>query len=88
MGLKDFAILSDKFNIYANPKFFRTLKKKLSKTQRIMSRHKEGGWGPVVKTKIKVARIHENQQIREIIICIKLVPRYQKPRYDRNGRLS
>jgi putative transposase len=41
VGLKDFAILSDG-TIYSNPKFFRTLKEKLGKAQRILSRRKKG----------------------------------------------
>ena len=58
LGLKDFAILSDK-TTYSNPKFFRTLEEKLAKAQRIMSRRTVGGsnW---YKAKIKVARIYEN----------------------------
>jgi len=57
VGLKDFAILSDETK-YKNPKFFRTLEKKLAKAQRILSRRKQGGsnWH---KQRIKVARIHE-----------------------------
>lgn len=57
VGLKDFAILSDG-TTYNNPKFFRTLEKKLAKAQRILSRRTKGGsnW---YKQKIKVARIHE-----------------------------
>src|SRR5690606_17270199 len=41
VGLKDFAILSDE-TVYKNPKFFRTLEKKLAKAQRILSRRKKG----------------------------------------------
>lgn len=57
VGLKDFAILSDG-TVYKNPKFFRTLEKKLAKAQRILSRRKKGSsnWN---KQRIKVARIHE-----------------------------
>ena len=40
VGLKDFAILSDG-TVYNNPKYFRTLEKKLAKAQRILSRRKE-----------------------------------------------
>ncbi len=40
LGLKDFAILSDG-TVYDNPKFFRSLEKKLAKEQRILSRRKE-----------------------------------------------
>ena len=57
MGLKQFAILSDG-TTYANPKFFRTLEKKLAKSQRILSRRTKGGsnWN---KQRIKVAGIQE-----------------------------
>ncbi|MCB4338719.1 IS200/IS605 family element RNA-guided endonuclease TnpB [Bacillus subtilis] len=57
VGLKDFAILSDG-TIYQNPKFFRTLEKKLAKVQRTLSRRKIGSsnWH---KQRVKVARIHE-----------------------------
>ncbi|SDX28459.1 IS200/IS605 family element RNA-guided endonuclease TnpB [Paenibacillus sp. PDC88] len=57
VGLKDFAILSDE-TVYKNPKFFRTLEKKLAKAQRILSRRKKGSsnWH---KQRIKVARLHE-----------------------------
>ena len=40
VGIKDFAILSDR-TIYNNPNYFRTLEKKLAKAQRILSRRKE-----------------------------------------------
>ena len=58
VGLKDFAIVSDG-TMYGNPKFFRTLEKKLAKEQRILSRRTKGGsnWN---KQRIRVARIHEN----------------------------
>lgn len=57
VGLKDFAIVSDG-SVYDNPKFFRTLEKKLAKEQRILSRRTKGGsnWN---KQRIRVARIHE-----------------------------
>ncbi|MGM9929258.1 MAG: IS200/IS605 family element RNA-guided endonuclease TnpB [Bacillus sp. (in: firmicutes)] len=57
VGLKDFVILSDGTK-HCNPKFFRSLEKKLIKEQRILSRRKIGGsnWN---KQRIKVARIHE-----------------------------
>jgi len=42
VGLKDFATLSDG-TVYGNPKFFRTLEKKLEKAQRILSRRIKGG---------------------------------------------
>lgn len=57
LGLKNFAILSDR-TTYTNPKFFRTLEEKLAKAQRILSRRTKGGsnWN---KQRVKVARIHE-----------------------------
>ena len=57
VGLKDFAIVSDG-TVHDNPKFFRTLEKKLAKEQRILSRRTKGGsnWN---KQRIRVARIHE-----------------------------
>lgn len=68
VGLKDFAILSDS-TIYDNPKFFRSLEKKLSKEQRKLSRKKEQALKDgrkllesknYQKQRIKVAKIHEN----------------------------
>jgi putative transposase len=58
VGLKDFAILSNG-TIFRNPKFFRTMEKKLSDAQRILSRRVKGSsnWD---KQRIKVARIHES----------------------------
>ncbi|MBO0601252.1 transposase [Sporosarcina sp. E16_3] len=67
VGLKDFAILSDGA-VYENPKFFRSLEKKLAKEQRILSRRKEQALKqhkPLYEAKnyqkqrIKVARIQE-----------------------------
>ncbi|MED1092556.1 IS200/IS605 family element RNA-guided endonuclease TnpB [Bacillus paramycoides] len=57
VGLKDFAILSNG-TTYKNPKFFRTLEKKLAEAQRILSRRTKGSsrWN---KQRVKVARIHE-----------------------------
>ncbi len=57
VGLKDFAILSNGTK-YENPKFFRTLEKKLAKAQKTLARRKRGSsnWH---KQRIKVARIHE-----------------------------
>lgn len=71
MGLKNFAILSNG-HTYTNPKFFRTLEKKLVKAQRILSRRKRGSsnWN---KQRIKVARIHEyiaNIGLGIIILCV------------------
>ena len=67
VGLKDFAILSDR-TIYNNPKYFRTLEEKLAKAQRILSRRKEQAIRQkkvlseaknYQKQRVKVARIHE-----------------------------
>jgi len=67
VGLKDFAILSDR-TIYNNHKYFRTLEEKLAKAQRILSRRKElairqkkalSEAKNYQKQRIKVARIHE-----------------------------
>lgn len=57
VGLKDFAILSTG-EVFSNPKWLRTLEKKLADAQRIMSKRTKGGsnWD---KQRIKVARIHE-----------------------------
>ncbi|MEH6940601.1 RNA-guided endonuclease TnpB family protein, partial [Bacillus sp. JJ722] len=56
-GLKDFAILSTG-EIFANPKWFRKLEKKLATAQRILSKRVKGSsnWN---KQRMKVARIHE-----------------------------
>ncbi|MCC2248897.1 IS200/IS605 family element transposase accessory protein TnpB [Virgibacillus sp. AGTR] len=67
VGLKDFAILSDG-TIHKNPKYFRTLEKKLAKAQRVLSRRKElaikqkrklSEAKNYQKQKRNVARIHE-----------------------------
>ena len=67
VGLKDFAILSDG-TVYENPKFFRSLEKKLAKEQCILSRRREQARKDgkklfhaknYQKQKRKVARIHE-----------------------------
>ncbi|MGL4818616.1 MAG: RNA-guided endonuclease TnpB family protein, partial [Bacilli bacterium] len=57
VGLAQFATLS-KEDSYGNPKFLRSLEKKLADAQRILSRRTTGGanWN---KQRIKVARIHE-----------------------------
>ncbi|WLD92553.1 IS200/IS605 family element RNA-guided endonuclease TnpB [Alkalihalobacillus sp. AL-G] len=57
VGLKDIAILSDG-TVYENPKFFRTLEKKLAKAQQVLSRRQKGSsnWH---KQRINVARMHE-----------------------------
>ncbi|OJF97038.1 IS200/IS605 family element RNA-guided endonuclease TnpB [Alkalibacterium sp. 20] len=68
VGLKDFAVLSDG-TVHHNPRFFRTLEKKLEKEQRKLTRRyeqakKEGK--PLheaknyQKQKVKVAHIHEH----------------------------
>lgn len=67
VGLKNFAILSDG-TVYQNPKFFRTVEKKLAKAQRILSRRQEIALNrnnPLAeaknyqKQKRKVAILHE-----------------------------
>ncbi|MER1985276.1 MAG: IS200/IS605 family element RNA-guided endonuclease TnpB [Solibacillus sp.] len=67
VGLKDFAILSDGTR-YENPKFFRSMEKKLAKAQKIQSRRQQGAIArgcPLdeaknyQKQKRKVARLHE-----------------------------
>lgn len=67
VGLKDFAILSDGI-VYENPKFFRSLEKKLAKEQKVLSRRMEQARKDgkklfesknYQKQKRKVARIHE-----------------------------
>lgn len=67
VGLKDFAILSDR-TVYPNPKFFRSLETKLAKAQKILARRKERAKQrncPLYEAKnyqkqrVKVARIHE-----------------------------
>ncbi|TYS82935.1 RNA-guided endonuclease TnpB family protein, partial [Rossellomorea aquimaris] len=57
VGLKDFATLSDG-TTYKNPRFFRTLEKKIINAQRILSRRQLGSsnWN---KQKKKVAWLHE-----------------------------
>lgn len=67
VGLKDFAILSDG-TIYGNPKFFRSMEKKLAKEQKILSRRQKLAIARqcpldeaknVQKQRREVARIHE-----------------------------
>ena len=67
VGLKDFAVLSDK-TTYENPKFFRSLEKKLAKEKRKLSRKKVQALKDgrklsesknYQKQRIKVANIHE-----------------------------
>lgn len=67
VGLKDFAVLSDG-TIYKNPKFFRSLEKKLAREQRKLSRrkvqalktgHQLSESKNYQKQRIKVAKIYE-----------------------------
>ncbi|WP_240666796.1 IS200/IS605 family element RNA-guided endonuclease TnpB [Longirhabdus pacifica] len=67
VGLKDFAILSTG-EVFSNPKWFRTLEKKLADAQRVLSRRQELAWKRnckldeaknYQKQKRKVARLHE-----------------------------
>ncbi|WP_280770743.1 IS200/IS605 family element RNA-guided endonuclease TnpB [Salipaludibacillus daqingensis] len=67
VGLKDFAIISDG-TVYKNPRFLRTMEKKLADAQRILSRRKEQAMKEkkplreaknYQKQKVKVSRIHE-----------------------------
>ncbi|WP_242653624.1 IS200/IS605 family element RNA-guided endonuclease TnpB [Trichococcus ilyis] len=70
VGLKDFAILSDEDKtVFENPKFFRTMEKKLAKEQKILSRRMEKARKDgkklfeaknYQKQKRKVACIHED----------------------------
>lgn len=57
VGLKDFAILSTG-EVFGNPKWFRTLEKRLADAQRILSKRVRGSsnWN---KQRVKVACIHE-----------------------------
>ncbi|TSI02740.1 IS200/IS605 family element transposase accessory protein TnpB [Lysinibacillus sp. BW-2-10] len=57
LGLKDFATLSNG-EVFSNPKWFRTLERKLANAQRILSKRVKGSanWN---KQRVKVARIHE-----------------------------
>ncbi|MBG0967836.1 hypothetical protein F3I02_17460 [Bacillus sp. SRB3LM] len=57
LRLKDFTILSDK-TIYKNLKFFQSLGEKLTKTQRIFPREKNGSfrWN---KQRVKVAKMYK-----------------------------
>lgn len=68
VGLKEFAILSNG-TVYANPKYFRRMEKKLAKSQKILSRRREAAVKRgcklidaknYQKQKIKVARIYED----------------------------
>lgn len=68
IGLKDFAILSDK-TVYGNPNFFKSMEKKLAREQKIMSRRqlqaKKDGKELVEaknyqKQRVKVAKIYED----------------------------
>ena len=57
LGLKSFAITSDK-EVISNPKYFTKSQKKLAKAQRRLSRKTKGS-NNYNKAKIKVARLHE-----------------------------
>ncbi|MGE7546699.1 RNA-guided endonuclease TnpB family protein, partial [Sporosarcina newyorkensis] len=61
VGLKEFAVLSDG-TVYSNPKYFRSLEKKLAKAQRILSRRRE----LAIKRKCKLseARNYQKQRIK------------------------
>jgi len=65
VGLKDFAILSDE-TVYENPKFFRTLEKKLAKAQRILSRRKE----LAIHQQKPLHEAKNYQKQRRIVACI------------------
>ncbi len=65
VGLKDFAILSDE-TVYENPKFFRTLEKKLAKAQRILSRRKE----QAIRQQKPMHEAKNYQKQRRIVACI------------------
>lgn len=58
VGLKHFATMSNGAPPIPNPKFYRTLERKLAKAQRQLSRRTKGG-SNYHKAKIAVARIHE-----------------------------
>ncbi|MGG3448602.1 IS200/IS605 family element RNA-guided endonuclease TnpB [Domibacillus aminovorans] len=64
-GLKDFAILSDG-SIYKNPRFFRSLEKKLAKEQRVLSRRKE----IAIKQKRKLSESKNYQKQRRKVARI------------------
>jgi len=57
LGLKDFAITSDREK-FSNPKFFAKYQKQLAKAQRKLSRKPKGSHN-FEKQKLRVARIHE-----------------------------
>jgi putative transposase len=57
MGLKDFAILSTG-QVFGNPKWFRTLEKKLADAQRVLSRRKQ----LALKRKCKFDEAKNNQK--------------------------
>ncbi|WP_342537240.1 IS200/IS605 family element RNA-guided endonuclease TnpB [Sporosarcina sp. FSL K6-3508] len=61
VGLKEFAVLSDG-TVYNNPKYFRSLEKKLAKAQRILSRRRE----LAIKRKCKLseARNYQKQRVK------------------------
>ena len=65
LGLKDFAILSDN-TIYENPKFFRSLEKKIMKEQRILSRRRD----LALKRKCKLDEAKNYQKQKRKVACI------------------
>jgi len=65
VGLKKFARLSDE-TVYENPKFFRTLEKKLAKAQRILSRRKE----LAIHQQKPLHEAKNYQKQRRIVACI------------------
>ncbi|WP_322555730.1 IS200/IS605 family element RNA-guided endonuclease TnpB [Sporosarcina beigongshangi] len=65
VGLKDFAILSDE-TVYRNPKFFRSLEKRLAREQRVLSRRKE----LAIKRKCKLSEAKNYQKQRVVVARI------------------
>ena len=65
VGLTHFAILSDK-TVYENPKFFRTLEKKLAKAERILSRRRE----QAIRQKKPLSEAKNYQKQRIKVACI------------------
>lgn len=76
MGLKDFAILSNG-TTYKNPRFFRTLEKKLAEAQRILSRRMKGSsnWN---KQRVKWHVSMNILRMQEKITWIKSLPKSSK----------
>ncbi|WP_322555687.1 IS200/IS605 family element RNA-guided endonuclease TnpB [Sporosarcina beigongshangi] len=65
VGLKDFAILSDK-TVFENPKYFHQLEKKLAKAQRVLSRRKE----QAIRQKKPLSEAKNYQKQRSIVAFI------------------